>query len=42
VGAEPVLTAGSGLPDGTTVNAQLVFSADAGGSWQVDDIYIDP
>jgi hypothetical protein len=38
----PVLTAGSGLPDGATVNAQLVFSATPGDSWNVDDVYIDP
>ncbi len=38
----PVLTAGSGLADGATVNAQLVFNAKPGDSWNVDDVYVDP
>jgi hypothetical protein len=38
----PVLVAGSGLADGATVNAQLVFNAKPGDAWNVDDVYVDP
>jgi hypothetical protein len=38
----PVLTAGSVLPSGTTVNAQLVFSAMPGDAWNIDDVSVDP
>jgi hypothetical protein len=36
------LNLGSALNNGQTVNAQLVFTASAGSTWQIDDVYIDP
>ena len=32
----------SSLTAGQSVNAHLVFSVDGAGSWEVDDVYIDP
>lgn len=36
-----VLAAGSLLPSGAAEEASLVFQA-SGGSWQIDDVYVDP
>lgn len=41
----PVLQLGSSVPlwlPGTSLNAALVFSASATGSWAIDDVFIDP
>jgi hypothetical protein len=36
------LMLGALLQDGTTMQVQLVFDAGSGGSWNIDDVYIDP
>jgi hypothetical protein len=41
----PVLQLGNTMPiwlPGTSANIQLVFSAPGGGTWAIDDVYIDP
>jgi hypothetical protein len=41
----PVMKLGNSLPlwlPGSTLAVQLVFQASGGGSWAVDDVYIDP
>jgi hypothetical protein len=39
----PILAAGTLLPTGTgAVQANIVFAAGSGGSWQIDDAYVDP
>jgi len=41
--ATPVLPLGSAVPAGDTVNVRLVFSVgSSGGTWNLDDLYIDP
>jgi hypothetical protein len=36
------LNLGAMLNNGQSVNAQLVFTASPGSTWQIDDVYIDP
>jgi hypothetical protein len=36
------LLLGALLQDGTTMQARLVFDAGSGGSWNIDDVYVDP
>jgi hypothetical protein len=40
---EPIAGNTASLPDGTTLSVALQFSAPgASGSWQIDDVYVDP
>lgn len=36
------LMLGALLQDGTTMQVRLVFDAGSGGSWNIDDVYVDP
>ncbi len=38
----PSLELGPALDDSTTMTERLVFSADGGSGWQIDDVYLDP
>jgi hypothetical protein len=41
----PALALGESVPlwlPGTSANLQLAFKAGSGGSWAIDDVFIDP
>lgn len=38
----PSLELGPTLDDSTTMTERLVFSADGGSGWEIDDVYLDP